>query len=542
MDSSRPSDYDDGRTPFEPEGAASNPRLGPLGWLRWAWRQLTSMRTALLLLLLLAIAAVPGSLFPQRSSDPNGVVQYIAANPRLSPVLESMQLFDVYSSFWFSAIYLLLFVSLIGCVLPRAKHHWKALRTEPPRTPARLSRMSGYRSVSAVGEPAAMIESARALLRSSGYRVVDYRSEARAGQPGNVSVSAERGYLRETGNLIFHSALVGVLLSVALGGLYGYTAQKIVVVGQSMVDAVGSFDSYSPGRLVDSESLPPFAITLDDFEVTYEDQAGAGYGAVLDYTASVTARHQGASEHGVIRVNSPLNVAGTETYLLGNGYAPQVTVRDPAGTIVFTDSVPFLPQDRNLTSLGIIKVPDGLAEQLGMIGFFYPTQAENQSTGAFFSSFPDLKNPLLTLEVYQGDLGIDNGVPRSVYELKTADLTQIAGRRSDSPTIELAIGDTVQLPNGLGSISLDAAPRYASLEVHRDPAQGYVFVFALLAITGLIVSLFIPRRRLWVKASSAPDGQVLLEYAGLARGEDPGLEQAVTDLVERHGRTLRLES
>jgi len=101
------------------------------------------MRTALFLLLLLAIAAVPGSLVPQRSSDPNGVTQYFADNPDLAPALDTIQAFDVYSSAWFSAIYLLLFVSLIGCVIPRTRHHLQALRAKPPKTPARLARLAG---------------------------------------------------------------------------------------------------------------------------------------------------------------------------------------------------------------------------------------------------------------------------------------------------------------------------------------------------------------------------------------------------------------
>ena len=116
-----------------------------MGWIRWAWRQVTSMRTALVLLLLLAIAAVPGSIVPQRSADPNGVTQYFTDNPDLAPVLDNLQLFDVYTSAWFSAIYILLFVSLIGCVIPRTQHHWKALRARPPRTPARLARLDAYR-------------------------------------------------------------------------------------------------------------------------------------------------------------------------------------------------------------------------------------------------------------------------------------------------------------------------------------------------------------------------------------------------------------
>src|SRR5690606_16111283 len=108
--------------------------------------QLSSMRVALILLLLLAVATIPGSLVPQRAADPNGVIQYEQDHPELFKILDAfpIQAFDVYSSVWFSSIYLLLFISLIGCVLPRIAHHWRALRSKPPRTPARLQRMAGY--------------------------------------------------------------------------------------------------------------------------------------------------------------------------------------------------------------------------------------------------------------------------------------------------------------------------------------------------------------------------------------------------------------
>ena len=107
------------------------PKLGTVGSLRWAWRQLTSMRTALLLLLLLAVAAVPGSVFPQRRINPGQVQQFLADHPGYGGWLDRLGFFDVYSSVWFSAIYLLLFVSLVGCVLPRTRAHVRALRTPP---------------------------------------------------------------------------------------------------------------------------------------------------------------------------------------------------------------------------------------------------------------------------------------------------------------------------------------------------------------------------------------------------------------------------
>lgn len=543
---SRPDDHIDAPQPdAESSDAASvtQPKLGFVGWLRFAWRQLTSMRTALLLLLLLAIAAVPGSLVPQRSSDPNGVTQYFADNPGLAPVLDRFQLFDVYTSAWFSAVYLLLFVSLIGCVIPRTKHHFDALRARPPRTPVRLSRLAGFtvRPLPTGETPDAAVDRAAAELKRAGYRVERYDLR------GEASVSAERGYLRETGNLVFHTALLGVLVAVGIGGGFGFSGQRVVVEGQSFVNTLAAYDSFNPGRFFDDGTLDPYKLSLEELDAVYETRNQEAIGQPIDFTAHVSVQAQGGeSTPGVVKVNQPLRVHGTDVYLLGNGYAPTITVRDPQGEVVFTDAVPFLPQDANLTSIGVVKVPDGLEEQLGMVGFFYPTQ-ETLASGAFTSNYPDLIYPVLTLNVYQGDLGIDGGEPTSVYTLDPSSMEQLTGGATGVESIELMPGETLELPNGLGSVTFedvdpDAAEgdyshsvsRFASFDIHDDPSQGWVLVFAVLIIAGLLVSLFVPRRRMWVKAVRRRDGSVVLEYAGLARGEDPGLEEAVASFANAH--------
>ncbi|WP_437184125.1 cytochrome c biogenesis protein ResB [Subtercola boreus] len=527
-----------------PDGTAGGdilqPKLGVVGWLRWFWRQLTSMRTALFLLLLLALAAVPGSLVPQRAADPNGVTQYFVDNPDLAPVLDKVQAFDVYTSVWFSSIYLLLFISLVGCVIPRAKHHFDALRAKPPRTPARLSRLAGFqqREAGPGTNGAEAIEAARAMLRRSGYRTVVFSAPGRNG--GEVtSVSAERGYARETGNLVFHAALVGILITVGVGGGFGFSGQRVLVEkGQTFVNTLSAFDSFNPGRFFTESSLTPYTMKLDQFSATYETKADGAFGQPLDYNAQVTTQEQGGAEQqSDIKVNSPLRIGGTDVYLLGNGYAPTITVKDPTGKVVFTDSIPFLPQDASLTSVGVVKVPDGLTEQLGMIGFFYPTQAVS-TTGAFYSTYPDDDYPVLTLNVYQGDLGLNGGTPTSVYSLDTDTLTQLTGGSTGMKSIELKPGDSQALPNGLGTVSFDTVSRFASLDIHHDPTQGYVLLFATLALLGLLVSLFIPRRRVWVKATERDDGTVTLEYAGLARGEDPRLVPAVAEIADRHTKLI----
>lgn len=273
----------------------------------------------------------------------------------------------------------------------------------------------------------------------------------------------------------------------------------------------------------------------------YEQKNPNAKGLATDYTAQLTTRRQGRAQQGraTLKVNEPLSIGGTTVYLLGNGYAPHITVRNAHGQVAFSDYVPFLPEDSFLTSLGVVKVPDGLAKQVGMIGFFYPTQTKAAS-GAFYSSYPDVTNPVLTLNVYSGDLGVNAGTPRSVYSLDTSTLTQLTGGKTGVRSVDLKPGQSQTLPGGLGTVRFDSVARFASLSIHRDPAQVWVLLFAVLALAGLFTSLLIPRRRLWVKATGDAAGGLRVEYAGLARGDDPNLNRVLKDLQRRHHLALGL--
>ncbi len=480
-------------------------------WPRWFWRQLTSMRTALFLLLLLAIAAVPGSLYPQRSADPNGVRVYYDEQPEFAAFLDALQLFDVYTSVWFSAIYILLFVSLVGCVLPRTKIHWHALRAKPVKTPVNLNRMPEHRVVEGID-----LASAEQVLRKNKFRFE---------LQGN-SLSAEKGYLKETGNLVFHYALIGVLLAVGLGGGFAFSGQRVLVEGDSFVNNLASYDSFSPGPLFYEEELEPFNLKLDKFSVVYDLTNPANIGQPIDFIADVTLGSKGDAKPSQIRVNYPLEVPGANVYLTGNGFAPVVSILDGEGNIAYSGPVVFLPQDGNMTSLGVIKAPDALPEQIGIIAFFYPT-AEKLESGAYTSIYPDPIDPLLTMNVYTGDLGLDSGVPRNVYALDTTDMNLVAGRNGPVPALELRVGETAELPGGIGSVRFDGLLRYASVDIAHNPGGVWVLAFALLALVSVTLSLMVPRRRVWFREMS--DGK--MEIAALARGDDPGLGEMLDRLV-----------
>ncbi|WP_446753796.1 cytochrome c biogenesis protein ResB [Glutamicibacter sp. BSL13] len=506
------------------------PALGPLGMLRWIWTQLTSMPTALFLLLLLAVAAVPGSIFPQRRVNPEMVNQYFVDNPDSAPWLDRFQLFDVYSSAWFSAIYILLFISLVGCIIPRIKKHAKALRTPPPRTPARLNRLPQYTRLEFAASAGQLpgedevIATAHKILKRRGYR-----AEAR-GSGAGASVAAERGYTREIGNLTFHISLVGVLLSMALGGAFGYGGQRVIVEGETFVNSLVSYDSFSPGTYFDAENLEPYSVTLDKFDILFDRESETHFGQPLDFTAHVTTRRSpdAEPEKEELKVNHPLRINGADVYLVGNGYAPVVTVRDGNGDVAFSGPVVSVPQDSVYTSLMVAKVPDAKPEQLGFQGFLLPTAMLDEN-GFGISGDPNAINPQLHLNSYAGDLGVDDGVPQNVYVLDTEKMTELNSRSQDAGGIILEAGQTYELPDNAGSITFEDLKRYIAVDINADPGKLPIAIFAGLALVGLAVSLFTPRRRVWVKLTDE-GGQRGIEFALLARGEDPRLENEAREL------------
>jgi len=516
------------------------PQLGPVGMMRWAWRQLTSMRTALFLLLLLAVGAVPGSIWPQRNIDASLVADYLVQHPSSGPWLDRVGFFDVYSSPWFASIYLLLFISLVGCVVPRSRVHWRAMRAEPPRAPQRLERLPEHATSVVDAHQVEILLAAQRVLRAKHFRVRKRRDDEAD------SVSAERGYLRETGNLVFHLALIVVILAVALGHLFGWRGDVIVPVGQTFSSSVSAYDTMDPGPWVNPERLAPFELAVDRLDVTFEERVGgAQFGAPRDFTAFTTTRQAiGApNQRQVLKVNQPLSLGGASVFLLGNGYAPMITVRDAKGQVLYSQATPFLPQDNNYRSVGAVKVTGSSPKQLGFAGLFLPSAVIDKNVGPT-SYFPDLKAPALALTAWEGEL-YPGGRPQSVYSLRTQSMTQLKAANGQALRIWLTPGTTVQLPGGRGSISMGSVPRFAGLSVRHDPGKVLALGGSLAALAGLIFSLVIRRRRVFVRVAPAPEGQppraaggdpeaqprTIVTVGGIAKGHDAALTAYVADLL-----------
>ncbi|WP_199431139.1 cytochrome c biogenesis protein ResB [Qaidamihabitans albus] len=495
------------------------------------------MRTALILLFLLALAAMPGALLPQRNLNAPKTAEYIAEYGWWGRLLDRLQFFDVYSSVWFSAIYLLLMVSLVGCLLPRSLDYVRSMRARPVLTPRNLARMPHYRRAELPGGADDVLATAKSRLRG-------WRTSERTEAEGTRTISAERGYLRETGNLVFHFGMLGLIVAFALGKMFSYEGQVIVHADGSQFcnSGIFAYDSFNPGLRVDGTGLNPFCVKVDSFEAEYTD-----VGQPVSYEADLGYQSGEDLESGTWRpyhleVNEPLRTAGDRVYLLGHGFAPTFTVTFPDGS-VRTQSVQWRPVDQQtLLSEGATKFdPPGVTDtaqrrerQLAITGLFAPTAALQ---GKVLTSVdPRLTNPAVAVDVLRGDLNSDRS--QSIFEVDRSMVD--SGRLERVARENLDVGETITLDDGT-TVRFDGVRNWVSLQVSHDPTQGWVLGFAVAMLLGLAASLLIKRRRLWIRVAPAAesDGErhTVVEVGGLARTDQAGYGEEFTriagDLLSR---------
>lgn len=493
------------------------------------WRSLTSMGTALVLLFLLALAAIPGALLPQRGLNAAKVDDYLAAHPLIGPWLDELQAFDVFSSFWFTAIYVLLFVSLVGCLAPRTIEHARSLRATPVAAPRNLARLPKHAHAWLAGEPAALAATITGRLR--GWRSITRQ------QGDSVEVSAEKGYLREFGNLVFHFALLGLLVAVAVGKLFGYEGNVIVIAdgGPGFCSASpAAFDSFRAGNTVDGTSLHPICVRVNNFQAHYLPSGQAtSFAADIDYQADPATADLIANSWRPYRlqVNHPLRVGGDRVYLQGHGYAPTFTVTFPDGQ-TRTSTVQWRPDNpQTLLSAGVVRIdppagsypnPDERRKhQIAIQGLLAPTE---QLDGTLLSSrFPALNAPAVAIDIYRGDTGLDSGRPQSLFTLDHRLIEQ--GRLVKEKRVNLRAGQQVRIDQGPAAgtvVRFDGAVPFVNLQVSHDPGQSWVLVFAITMMAGLLVSLLVRRRRVWARITPTTAGTVNVELGGLTRTDNSG--------------------
>ena len=502
-------------------GPTGRLRLGDT--LRQAWREFRSMRTALLLLVLLAAASILGSLFPQQSISPQRVTRYFQDHPALAPVLDRLGLFDVFGSAWYMAIYLALLAALVACLFPRARAFARVLRSRPPRG-GQLDRYRTRAAFDTAASPRQALEAAAAVLRRRHYRLATHEPEGsgepqggapvdregsgepQGGAPDGRELAGEKGFLREAGSLLFHVSLLLLLVGLAYGKGFGYRGQAAIVEGETWANARVGYDAYSPGRFFGSERLAPFQLRLEDFSNAFHDD-----GTPREFASRLTALDLDGHQTQAQRVapNRPMTVGGVRVFQSDYGYVPVVRVRGKDGKVLKQEEVLTLRDPASELSTGAVKVTRAQPQVgLELTMFTGLRTAPDCPGGLPFCNDPRLVRPVLVVLPFQGDLQASRA--QSVFTLDQSRLRPLGAR-----PLVLGLGQSGKLPNGL-EVTFADLKQYSVLTLARDPGVPIVGLGAALVLLGLVPSLYVTRRRVWVRATLTPGGSSRVELAGLA--------------------------
>jgi cytochrome c biogenesis protein len=471
------------------------------------------MRTALILLLFLALGAVAGSLVPQEEVSPLRVASMFRDHPLRARIYDALGLFHVYGSLWFTLLYSLLLVSLAACLFPRTRALVRNVLSRPQ--PAReLESMRHYAARSVAAPPSSVIASSRRILKRRLFRV-----SARDG-----TVAADKGLAREAGSLLFHWSFFLVLLGIVYGKGTGFTGQAVVTEGGTWVEAHANYDgNIREGKFFD-EHHAGIGIHVEDFSARFHPD-----GVPADFITRATLLDPDGRPVGTvdIRVNHPAEIEGVKIYQFGYGWAPVIDVtRDgkplTSGPVVCRQPTATEGVDQMaLPWLCVVKLPT-LEPQVGIEFRLWPDSRALQSLAAGGPPLPmrEEHDPVLTFTAYEGNLHADE--LQSIAELDKRDL---AVWKRDV----VGVHETADLGDGL-AISFPELRQYSVLQLSRDRGLTIMLVAAILILMGLLPALYTSRRRLWVRAEAGGNGTVL-QIAGFALQRKEQFEEEFAGVV-----------
>jgi len=521
-----------------PPASSRPPRLTLRQSFAVAWRTLRSMRTALVLLFLLATASAVGTLLPQIPSSPERVASYRATHRGLGAFFSRAGFFDVFGSWWFVLILSLLFVSLVACLIPRSRAMIRSIRQHPIQA-RELDAFPHYREFVVPGAPAEAAATARTVLRRHRYRVA-MSDDGRA-------VAAEKGALREAGSLVFHWAFVLLLVTVIVGKGTGYVGHATIVEGQTWTDAAFNYDGDIRTGRFSSGGHTGIGIHLLDFADAFRQS-----GVPMDFTSTVELLDPAGDpvRTDVVSINHPVSFGGVRIFQYGFGWAPVVTIRD--GDRLLYDGPIVMGQDASAGEnplavpwIGFVKLPT-LRPQVAIQLELYPDSVAYVS--GLLSGTPqpmtEANAPFMRYAVWEGrltDPSLTSLDTRFMHQTATGGIGQ--GWTVDASSGCVVSGAPRRLPQAVTGVGCPAGTvaklamtfpelkRYSRLQISRDTTVPFVLVAAILILAGLIAAMYSSRRKVWVRAEARDDGSIL-QVGGFALQRKDRFEEAFPKLVD----------
>ena len=445
------------------------------------WHTLTSVRLALILILLIAVATLAGTLLDQVpasvASDPTAHARWLdglrGRYGVFTDVMDRLQLFNVFGAIWFRALIALLVANIVVCTINR----WPSIRSQvfTPRVrmnPAYFDRARVGASFNVTLDTAVAAAAVKKGLRSAGYRALTDDGES-------VAMYADRFRLSRLGTFLTHLSLVMILVGAIMGTLFGWKDDQFIV-------AEGTTQTVPLAKNI--------SVKLDQFEDEWYPS-----GAPKDYSSQLVIYDNGKEvKTGTTRVNSPLVYKGIAFNQSFYGQVAVLQVKDAGGNEIMNQSVPLAwTSTSGNRPIGFVDVPNT----------DYKAYIVGPEPGTYDQAVP---------------LG---GVRLELYG-KEGNLVDIK---------DLQRNQDVQ-SNGLTFRFLREG-RFTGLKVVKDPGVNIVWIASALMVIGLVMVFWFPHRRMWALVSPRADGGAEVRLAAASQ-RDLGLEKDFEQVTAKVRRAL----
>ena len=453
----------------------------------------SSLKLTIFILIVLAFTSIIGTFIQQRQNPLLYEQQY---GNFFSQIFKALGFFDLYHSWWFILLLLILALNLLFCSLKRLPIDWKII--SQPKVKLETNQIQAYTSKEKISINNTSIDQLLETIQSR-MRKGGFPCKKKLQDENGWYLFSEKGKFGRLAFYITHISIILIFIGAIIGAAKGFKGFVNIPEGEKISSIVlTSHDGRSKTKNLN------FEVECKKFELTYyKDKEGNITNRPKDYKSQLVIYEQGqevlAKE---IEVNSPLNYKGIYFYQSSYGEIPtlKITVKSSEGEIVDhfevgeRESFQFTGENNEKIDVKVLQ--------------YLPDFTMNQNRQPISrSNMPN--NPAAMLEITQ-----ENSPPSRTWIFQR--FPDFAHKKITEYTFSLN--------------SVNSFKKYTGLQVVWDPGVPVVWAGCIILILGIIVIFTVPHQRLWILINSQQNKHIV-NIIGTTNKNKPTFQKTFSNFI-----------